>query len=598
MSSTSIGRTTSSSKPLILFPPRHTAASICEDDLIAEVQALRTLGRHPNISKFYGLYENEKYYMMVLEYLRGGELIDVMIRRVDEGKANYTEAELAIIILQIARAVLHCHKYRVIHRDIKPENILCSDHKSVSDASRVIDAPVKLADFGLSAIIPEDEEGLTISSGTPNYMAPERLCGKVYSFKSDIWSIGVVLYILIEGKFPFPGDDEDEITKHVLDPTFPKYEGPHFDPISESCKDFLTQCFTKDPKFRPTASQLLSHEWLSGNTTATCTIKGAVEGLRRFNVRLKFRAMICAIVARNRLSNILRALRSEQLLLRLIEYGITLEEIKELAHSFRMAAWGHVMLDKETFIETMMDYSEIPDIELATEIYNAFHNAEGLVNTRDFLLALALRIGSSGSDRLGTVFWLFDKGDKGAIDFPSYYDMIVAIVGDSLNPVQTDALEEEFREADVDGNGLIDQNEFEQLAQRNECVHSYFDRLRRLMAGRREVFLSDLDEIRARKRGWLFMRYGGLFQRWVERYLVVTDDFKLELYTKDPGEGKAVRPEIVYSLDKAVLRTLDWSIATGTSTPNLSSRAPQGLGTRKTTPPRCRLECQEGSFLL
>ena len=159
---------------------------------------------HPNILKLYEVYSDEKRYYIVTEYCKGGELFDEIVK-----KGTFSEKEAASIIKQILQAVAYFHDLKIVHRDLKPENVLID--KELNDTLKVID-------FGTSIQI-KDGEFLTNTHGTSYYIAPEVL-KKKYSEKCDVWSVGVMLYILLSGTPPFDGKDDTEITENVKIGTF------------------------------------------------------------------------------------------------------------------------------------------------------------------------------------------------------------------------------------------------------------------------------------------------------------------------------------------------------------------------------------------
>ena len=164
-----------------------------------EIDILKNLD-HPNILRLYEVFEDKKYIYLVTEYCQGGELFDEIIAR---GKFN--EQDAAVVIKQLLSAISYCHSKKVCHRDLKPENILIDNKETLQ---------IKLIDFGTSQRF-EDAENMELVLGTAYYIAPEVLRGH-YDEKCDIWSIGVIMYILLSGEPPFPGSDDKEILKSVV----------------------------------------------------------------------------------------------------------------------------------------------------------------------------------------------------------------------------------------------------------------------------------------------------------------------------------------------------------------------------------------------
>jgi calcium-dependent protein kinase len=163
-----------------------------------EIDILKNLD-HPNILKLYEVYEDKQNIYLVTEFCSGGELFDEII-----AKGRFEEHEAAFIMKQLFSAIAYCHSKNVCHRDLKPENILLDANDKRS---------IKLIDFGTSQVY-TDEEKMEVVIGTSYYIAPEVLAGK-YTEKCDMWSLGVILYILLSGQPPFPGENEKEIIAKV-----------------------------------------------------------------------------------------------------------------------------------------------------------------------------------------------------------------------------------------------------------------------------------------------------------------------------------------------------------------------------------------------
>eukprot|EP01091_Cochliopodium_minus_P019036 TRINITY_DN786_c0_g1_i1.p1 TRINITY_DN786_c0_g1~~TRINITY_DN786_c0_g1_i1.p1 ORF type:complete len:477 (-),score=152.34 TRINITY_DN786_c0_g1_i1:100-1530(-) len=203
---------------------------------------------HPNIIKLKHVFENEKKYVyLIMELVTGGELFD---RIVD--KSQYGEKDAAILTRKMVDALRYLHSKGIAHRDLKPENILL--------ANQLSDTDVKLADFGLSRMIDESTMMKT-ACGTPTYVAPEVLKATGYGPEVDMWSIGVITYILLCGFPPFYGDTIPEMFEQIMSGTF-DYPEEYWDTISENAKDFINKLLKVNPKDRLSAEKALEHPWL------------------------------------------------------------------------------------------------------------------------------------------------------------------------------------------------------------------------------------------------------------------------------------------------------------------------------------------------
>jgi len=215
---------------------------------------------HPNIIRLRQVFENEKKYVyLVMELVTGGELFDRIVE-----KENYSERDAAVLIKKMVDALRYLHSKGIAHRDLKPENILLANHVSDTD--------VKLADFGLSRMIDESTMMKT-ACGTPTYVAPEVLQATGYGTEVDMWSIGVITYILLSGFPPFYGDTVPEIFEAIMSGTF-DYPEDSFDHISKEAKDFINNLLKTDAKQRLSAEAALKHPWLVNAEEASASDLG------------------------------------------------------------------------------------------------------------------------------------------------------------------------------------------------------------------------------------------------------------------------------------------------------------------------------------
>ncbi|XP_076601619.1 uncharacterized protein mylk4a [Chaetodon auriga] len=224
------------------------ARSVKEKELVKnEIQVMNNLD-HANLIQLYAAYESRNDIILVLEYVGGGELFD---RIIDE---NYTLMELdaVVFIRQICEGLQHMHKMYILHLDLKPENILC--------VSRVTNK-VKIIDFGLARIY-KPREKLRVNFGTPEFLAPEVINYDFVSFNTDMWSLGVITYMLLSGLCPFLGDDDNETLNNILACKW-NFEEQEFVDTSEEAKDFISRMLVINKSWRMGASEALRHPWLS-----------------------------------------------------------------------------------------------------------------------------------------------------------------------------------------------------------------------------------------------------------------------------------------------------------------------------------------------
>ena len=213
-----------------------------------EIDILK-IGQHPNIIKLYDIYENENYIYIIMEYCSGGDLLSYF----EYHEYELPESKVCEIIHKLSMAIYYLHSYGIVHRDLKPENILMTD---ISDT-----ADIRLLDFGLSKIV-GNEEKCTEPYGTLSFVAPEVLQGKPYDKSVDLWSIGIITFLLLCGYLPF--DDkhsEREIARQTIQDPVP-YEKKIWDKYSPEAKAFVDGLLQKKPEKRYTIKEVLEHPWI------------------------------------------------------------------------------------------------------------------------------------------------------------------------------------------------------------------------------------------------------------------------------------------------------------------------------------------------
>ncbi|EED91997.1 predicted protein, partial [Thalassiosira pseudonana CCMP1335] len=212
-----------------------------------EVFVLNDL-HHDNIMNLYNVVVTINQYYLVTEYLEGGELFDRIVE-----KNSYTESEARDVCKILFEALKYTHSKRVVHRDLKPENLLLQFKDS--------DSEIKLADFGFAKKSPT-EDSLSTICGTPGYVAPEILRKKKYGTKADMWSMGVIVFILIGGYPPFYADNEKELLKLSVLGEF-EFDEEHWGDISDGAKDLISSLLVTDPTERASAEEILAHPWMN-----------------------------------------------------------------------------------------------------------------------------------------------------------------------------------------------------------------------------------------------------------------------------------------------------------------------------------------------
>lgn len=242
-----------------------------EEKVKLEVDILSQLS-HPNIMHIYEFYKDKTHYYIVTEYCKGGDLFEISNER-----GPFSEIASANIIRQTLSAICYAHKNKVVHRDLRPENIMF-DEKGKNYI-------IKLIDWGGARYF-NDNKKMTSIDGNPYYIAPEVLSG-LYDEKCDIWSIGVILYILLCGYPPFNGSNENEIMLGVKRGViaFPKEEWSN---ISPEAIDLIKKMLNGNPKKRPSAEECLKEPWFvrfKSWVSTQAIAKNAIRNMRNIKVR-------------------------------------------------------------------------------------------------------------------------------------------------------------------------------------------------------------------------------------------------------------------------------------------------------------------------
>ncbi|KAH0541096.1 calcium/calmodulin-dependent protein kinase type 1 isoform X3 [Cotesia glomerata] len=216
---------------------------------------------HPNIVQLLETFEDKHKVYLVMELVTGGELFDRIVE-----KGSYTEKDASGLIRQVLEAVDYMHEQGVVHRDLKPENLL---YYSPDEDSKIM-----ISDFGLSKM--EDSGIMATACGTPGYVAPEVLAQRPYGKAVDVWSIGVISYILLCGYPPFYDENDANLFAQILKGEF-EFDSPYWDDISDSAKDFIHKLMCVKVEDRYTCKQALAHPWISGNAASNKNIHGTVS---------------------------------------------------------------------------------------------------------------------------------------------------------------------------------------------------------------------------------------------------------------------------------------------------------------------------------
>ena len=261
-----------------------TKSKLTKEDEIAlkdEIAVLKEL-QHKHIIRLYDVFEENSYYYLITEQMKGGELFDRIV-----SKSFYNEKEARDVCRILFESIGYCHSKSVAHRDLKPENLLLRSETNDSD--------IKIADFGFAKKV-LTPNSLTTQCGTPGYVAPEILEGTAYDTKSDMWSLGVIIYILLGGYPPFIEQNQRELFRKIRKGQYEFHE-EYWGSVSDDAKNLISSLLTVDPAKRLTADEAMKHKWMtqSDEVLAGLDLGTNLGELRKYNAKRKFKAAVNAV---------------------------------------------------------------------------------------------------------------------------------------------------------------------------------------------------------------------------------------------------------------------------------------------------------------
>ena len=384
---------------------------------------------HPNIMQIFEVFEDNTNFYIVSEHCKGGELFEEISK-----KGSFSEKNAAIIMKQILSGVCYSHQNHIVHRDLKPENILL-DNKSD-------DLNIKIIDWGCAKTINKTEK-LHTADGTAYYIAPEVLQGD-YDEKCDVWSCGVILYILLCGYPPFNGDSDEDIYEEILKGKldFPKEEWAG---VSNDAKELIKKMLTVDPKKRVSALEAMSDKWFNvnkkNNNVDKKMAKSVIQNMKKFKKNRKLEQATVGFI---------------------INQLVSKEERNELAKQFK--EWdknGDGVLSRQEILDGYKKaYGKVDENEIDNMIKSVDLDGNGVIDYNEFLSCAlnkekilsrqnlelcfkAFDLDGSGSISLDEIAHIFKKGDQGSEDLEAFKKIL--------------------EEADTNGDGEISFQEFRDI---------------------------------------------------------------------------------------------------------------------------------------
>ncbi|XP_049477578.1 myosin light chain kinase 3 isoform X1 [Panthera uncia] len=258
------------------------------EDVKNEVYIMNQLS-HVNLIQLYDAFESKNSFTLVMEYVDGGELFD----RITEEKYQLTELDVILFTKQICEGVHYLHQHYILHLDLKPENILCVNQTGHQ---------IKIIDFGLARRY-KPREKLKVNFGTPEFLAPEVVNYEFVSFPTDMWSVGVITYMLLSGLSPFLGETDAETMNFIVNCSW-EFDADTFEGLSEEAKDFVSRLLVKEKSCRMSATQCLKHEWLNNLPAKASKSKVCLKSqllLQKYMAQRKWKKHFYVVTAANRL---------------------------------------------------------------------------------------------------------------------------------------------------------------------------------------------------------------------------------------------------------------------------------------------------------
>ncbi|KAI3954007.1 hypothetical protein MKW98_017831 [Papaver atlanticum] len=392
------------------------------EDVRREVSIMSSLPDHMNIVRLKATYEDNEAVHLVMELCEGGELFDRIVAR-----GHYSERAAANVARTVAEVVKMCHEHGVMHRDLKPENFLFANKRE--------NAALKAIDFGLSVFFRPGERFSEIV-GSPYYMAPEVL-RRNYGPEVDIWSAGVILYILLCGVPPFWAETEQGVAHAILRGVIDFKRDP-WPKVSDSAKSLVKQMLEPDPRKRLTAQQVLEHSWLQNAKKASNVPLGDIvrTRLRQFSVmnRLKKKAM------------------------RVIAEHLSIEEVEVIRDMFKLMDTDNS--GKITYEELKAGLQKVgsqlaePEMKMLMEVADVDGN--GTLDYGEFVTVTIHLQKMENDEHFRRAFMFFDKDGSGFIEMDELREALTDESGKTDDEVLNDIL----REVDTDKDGRISYEEF------------------------------------------------------------------------------------------------------------------------------------------
>lgn len=392
------------------------------DNIFEEVKILKSLD-HPGIIKIFQVYRESSFIHIITELCTGGELFDKITKH-----KRLSENLVAKYMFDIVSTVKYMHEAGIVHRDLKPDNILFEDE---SPSSRL-----KIIDFGTSMLYEKGKFYNTVI-GTPYYMAPEVITGE-YTQMCDVWSIGIIMYIMLAGFPPFTGSSNQEIYEHIIEDQ-PKFDLSVWSSVSNSAKSLIKRALVKDPKKRISISDFFYDPWLRTRNENLVPEKNlsvkSIENLSKFKQINKLQACTFAFICQSFITS------------------CEMKHVRKLFEKFDKNGDGK--LSMQEIMEGIQEYSGTIKMNAEEIMSNCDLDRNGFVDYTEFLTAVSSKSIEVNKQKLKAAFDAIDADGNGKI---TKAELRQALVGMSTEKNVNEILEQ----IDQNGDGEIDFEEFSQ----------------------------------------------------------------------------------------------------------------------------------------
>jgi calcium-dependent protein kinase len=410
-----------------------------DTDILNEIEILKQLD-HPKIVKIFEFFITEKAYFLITELLTEGELFNDISE--NHSERPYKEEAAAFLMYQVFSALLYCHSQNITHRDLKPENILI-EKRSNTDMHKI-----KIIDFGTAKIFEKNKNENKVI-GSAYYIAPEVLFGS-YNEKCDLWSCGVIMYILLSKVPPFYGQNDTEITTRVKKGVYDLKTGVWMK-ISNEAKNLIRGLLNTDVKSRITAEEALKHDWF-----------------KKYNTKLKANP-----IKSDKIQPMLKHIKNYQptLVLQQAALGYLvhnfqhLEEVQDACAFFNLIDEdNNGQISREEFRKALHSYlhlneSDMEEVDRIFDIIDADNN--GYIEFEEFTRAAIDKTKFVQEDKLKFAFRFFDKDNSGEITMNEIAEVFFR--DEKSRDEKSEILKKIIKEVDINGDGNISYEEFKEV---------------------------------------------------------------------------------------------------------------------------------------